>query len=112
MSCTSQKAQNKQLIDENMQVFFSVFNALIGNTVHGYEKPLPLDAKTGKLRRAFTEKERIGLGKRNRKFRKYLTNKRRHMDRELLFGYAATRMMNKVGHLYVPQTQFIPIFIN
>ena len=63
----------------------------------GYERPLPLDARTGKLRRTFTETERVGLGKRNRKFRKYLTNQRRHMDRELLFGYAATRMMNKMA---------------
>ena len=67
------------------------------STLPGYEKPLPLDVRTGKLRRTFTEKERIGLGKRNRKFRKYLTNQRRHMDRELLFGYAATRMMNKLA---------------
>ena len=66
-------------------------------TLPGYEKPLPLDVKTGKLRRNFNEEQKTGLRKRNYRFRKYLTNQRRHMARELLFGNAATRMMNKLA---------------
>mmetsp|Transcript_61695 Transcript_61695/g.98314 ORF Transcript_61695/g.98314 Transcript_61695/m.98314 type:complete len:189 (+) Transcript_61695:30-596(+) len=66
-------------------------------TLPGYEKPLPLDVRTGKLKREFDEKQRMGLRKRNYRFRRYLVSKRRSMSRELLFGYAACRMMNKMA---------------
>ena len=62
----------------------------------GYEKPLPLDVKTGKLKREFDNEQRNQLRKRNQKFRKHITNARRNIPRELLFGNAATRMMNKM----------------
>merc|ERR1712048_402168 len=55
------------------------------------------DVRTGKLRRDLTDKQKDSMRKRNKGFRRYLTSTRRNMARELLFGYAATRMMNKLA---------------
>eukprot|EP00485_Elphidium_margaritaceum_P002565 CAMPEP_0202694464 /NCGR_PEP_ID=MMETSP1385-20130828/8325_1 /ASSEMBLY_ACC=CAM_ASM_000861 /TAXON_ID=933848 /ORGANISM="Elphidium margaritaceum" /LENGTH=183 /DNA_ID=CAMNT_0049350317 /DNA_START=12 /DNA_END=563 /DNA_ORIENTATION=- len=62
-----------------------------------YAKPLPLDVKTGKLKREFSKKPQSETSKINHRFRKYVTFYRRRMDRELVFGYAACRMMNKLS---------------
>eukprot|EP00483_Globobulimina_turgida_P008024 UN08040 len=83
-------------LNHNMLYYKSVY-AFSNATLPGYEKPLPLDVKTGKLRRNFNEQEKQNMRKRNLKWRKYLTSTRRHMARELLFGHSATRMMNKMA---------------
>merc|ERR1740123_85727 len=67
------------------------------STMPGYAKPLPLDVRTGKLRRNLDDKQKDSMRKRNKTWRRYLTSTRRNMSRELLFGYAATRMMNKLA---------------
>ena len=87
-----------QLNHPNFLHYTSIYSFSQSQTsLPGYEKPLPLDVKTGKLKREFGNEERDSLRKRNQKFRRQITHARRNMPRELLFGNAATRMMNKMA---------------